>query len=150
MSNEIKVIVQDKTTGTTTTEAKTDAKTPAQATEMVAPKSQAGAQNLARAKTLGLTYLLTKNAMSYATSNVGKYTGNSYSQERVNNIGQAVGLAALSFSNPTMGIGIIGVQVATTVLEENYRKRWEERKLSQSRARYGYSSLKDITTSRRH
>ncbi|UKI50392.1 MAG: hypothetical protein L6U99_02870 [Clostridium sp.] len=44
MSNEIKVIVQDQTTGTTTTEAKTDAKTPAQATEMVAPKSQAGAQ----------------------------------------------------------------------------------------------------------
>lgn len=85
-----------------------------------------------------------KQALSYATSNVGKWTGNSRNQTMVNNINQAAGVAAMALIHPALAMASVGMNIVTTLVDTKFEQKWDSRRSNQAAARAGYTSSKEI------
>ena len=145
MPNEIRVVIEDKTgSGGGSTENLT----PQKASTNASAQTPQSATNRTYMKGLATASMIASGAFNYMTSNVGKYTGSSHTQNLVNNIQQGIQLGAMAIVNPYLALGAIAVQGISYVLDENWRKRQESVELGQARARAGYSSS-DAVTSRR-
>lgn len=98
-----------------------------------------GAMSIKNAKTMGAAAILGKGAASYAVSNVGKYTGSSSTQRKVNNTMEVGGMAMAMYLNPALGVANLALKIATSVMDELYRVKWETIELNQAKARAGYA-----------
>ena len=85
-----------------------------------------------------------------ALSNVGRYTGNSLLQARINNTIEAVGLGVVAVTNPALALTSATFSVVQTTINETFRRKEEQVSLASARLRNGYTDAKSITTSRRH
>lgn len=91
-----------------------------------------------------------KQFVSYGLSNVGKWSGNSYNQVRVNDTIQGVSLVQSIANSPAIGISQAAFNIAISCLNEINRVKQENRILKVERAKNGYTDTKSILTSRRH
>lgn len=90
-----------------------------------------------------------QQTFGYITSNIGKWTGSSRTQQNVNNtlqFAQTVGMIAI---NPTVGLINLGLNLATTAIDTAWEQKWDRLQSQQALARAGYSSSGEIT-GRRH
>lgn len=86
------------------------------------------------AQTIGM------GAFRYVTSNVGKYTGSGFKQTAVNNAQTLFETGAMFVMNPLLAVANVGMQLGTTAIEENFRKKQESVSVAQARARAGYTT----------
>jgi hypothetical protein len=80
---------------------------------------------------------LAMRSISYASSNVGKYTGNSRNQAVVNNIRTGMGYAVAFATNPILGIAVMSMDGITTALDYAYENKWNQIKANQMQIRIG-------------
>lgn len=99
---------------------------------------------------LGIVGMIAGQALSYTTSNVGKWTGDSRLQAKINMGMNAVGLGVAFAVNPVLGAISLTSMVVTSSLDRMWQNNEEQLRLQGQRARNGYSDIKSIFTSRRH
>ena len=97
-------------------------------------QSKAVSKGMMVAQTIGM------GAFRYVTSNVGKYTGSSFKQTAVNNAQTLFETGAMFVMNPLLAVANVGMQLGTTAIEENFRKKQESVTIAQQRARAGYTT----------
>jgi hypothetical protein len=101
----------------------------------------------------GLSIQATKatimEATNYATSNVGKWTGNSHNQQRMNNTSQGISLGILAYTNPGQAALSVITNVSTTLLNNAWEQKWEKRASSQNLSRLGYSNSGEVVGKKR-
>lgn len=91
-----------------------------------------------------------RQVSNYALSNVGKYTGDSVLQQKINNAQQLGTTIAMFAISPALGAISTAFAVGSTIAEETFRRKQEQLTLSVSRARNGYTDTASIVNSRRH
>lgn len=95
------------------------------------------------------TKAIAMQAVSYATSNVGKWTGNSHTQQVVNNGMQAIDLGVMMYTNPGQAALTIVTSASTTLLNNAWEQKWDKRASNQNMARLGYSSTGEVVGRKR-
>jgi len=78
-------------------------------------------------------------AISFATSNIGTFTGSSRIQENVNMGLKMAGHATHIAISPITGVIGLGMDIAKSAIMYNYNKKWEERELENARLKVGYT-----------
>lgn len=111
-----------------------------QASEKVDSKSDIALKNNQGTQGVVIASMLASRTLSYATSNVGKWTGNSRNQDRINKLQQAAGIGVTALVSPFLAVATVGVQVGTTAFEAYATNRLEEQRADARRLRAGYSS----------
>ena len=91
-------------------------------------------------KGMAVATTIASGAFNYVTSNVGTITGNQQAQQQVNNAMTLIQTGSMFFINPTMAMANVGLQLATTAIDENIRKNKASVGLAQARARAGYTN----------
>lgn len=148
--SSIKVVIEDSTISGTNYQAQSsEPLTSLEASSKAMPVNNTSVNNTAKMKGIAIAAMVGQRSLSYLTSNVGKYTGDSRKQTMVNNITEGVSLAALAYVNPYIAVASVGIKIATTIADENYKRTWNEREVNNARAKAGYSSANEIT-GRRH
>lgn len=145
MPNEIRVVIEDKTGNSG---GNTENLTPQKASAQASSQTNEGVANKSYVKGLVTVQMVASGMFNYITSNVGKYTGNSHTQNVVNNIQLGIQLGAMAIINPYLAIGTVAVQGITYALDENFRRRQESVELGQARARAGYSNQSAVVSRR--
>lgn len=136
---QIDVVVKDETGHESTTAIGNNANTPQKAANNVDPKNQSAKNNKANSKALAAASMIGSQAFRYVTSNIGKWTGNSRNQTAVNNAMQVVSLGAMTYVNVYAALAVAAIQVGTTVADNYYEQKWQERKANARRLRAGYN-----------
>lgn len=142
---ELKVIITDETS----TEQVQINKPNSNSSNSTSIKTPETAANKTASKGLVVASMIGQRALSYTTSNVGKWTGNSRNQTAVNNVMQIGSLAALAYVNPYIAIATAAINMATTAIDTGFEQKWDKRQSSQNLARAGYNS-KSALVGRRH
>ena len=81
--------------------------------------------------------MMAMRSVSYATSNIGKWTGNSRNQETVNNMKTAVGYGVAFATNPFLGLAVVSMDAITTIVDYSYERKWEKIQANQKQLRTG-------------
>lgn len=100
--------------------------------------------NKAKVAAISAATMAGRQAINYATSNVGKWTGNSHNQTVVNNIGQMVGFGALAYANPIVAGVTAAMTIGTTVADNFYEQSWDRARSTNAYQRAGYSSYEEL------
>lgn len=79
-------------------------------------------------------------AISFATSNIGTFTGSSRIQENVNMGLKMAGHATHIAISPITGVIGLGMDLAQSAIMYNYNKKWEEREVEEARLKVGYTA----------
>lgn len=98
------------------------------------------AKKLAGAAILGNT---ARQAYSYATSNIGKFTGSTALQSKVDTASQVIGYGLQIAANPIAGSVSLVTNLVIKLVDEMYNRKWERIELNQKRARVGMEVLPD-------
>lgn len=83
-----------------------------------------------------------KQVGGFAISNVGKFTGSSYAQSRVDTGMAIAGYTAQIAASPIMGSISLITSLATKLFNDSFDRRMERLELNQQRARVGLTPLK--------
>lgn len=127
----------------------------------LAPKSQQGNSNLAvntaqakanqsNVKNVAVAAMLAKQTLNYATSNVGKWTGDSHQQAVVNNITDLASLGALALVNPYVAIATTAFKIGTTAIDQAYEDKYNKIASQRVLARQGFNSVGEAVGYRRN
>lgn len=143
----IKII--DETGASTEANSSQENLTTQTAQEHLAPSSSGGKENRRTSKGIALAGMAASRSFSYVTSNIGKWTGNSQNQQKVNNAMQLASLGITALINPYVAAVCTALSLATVANDEAYDRKWEKKNADQARARAGYSSLGELV-GRRH
>ena len=81
--------------------------------------------------------MVAMRTVSYATSNIGKWTGNSRNQAAVDSITKATGYAVAFASNIYVGLATVGVDFMTEIANVVYDNYWLNAQAKQAQARTG-------------
>lgn len=146
---DIKITITDETGRATREEVSNESLTTQTATEKVSPTTTTGATNKMKSKGVAIGAMVASKSFSYVTSNIGKWTGSNARQQTINNIQQGASIAMLAAINPYVAIASVGLNIATTIIDETYERKWSERSARQAQARAGYSSTGEVV-GRRH
>lgn len=98
----------------------------------------------------GIAIAQAKKYALYAVSVGTELSGDSRLQSNVNNVVEALALGALAYKHPAIAALAAVYNVVTTVTKETVRAVKERTAIEQQRARAGFSTYEEITTSRRH
>lgn len=103
-------------------------------------------KSLSRTKVAAISVatMIGRRTISYATSNISKWTGNSQIQNRINTYGEVANIAMMTAINPLLGLANIGVNLATTAIDTAYEQKWDRRRSIQALSRAGYTSKNEI------
>lgn len=145
MPNNLTLYIRDDTDGTTNF---TENNTVAKASSQMSQPTQQGIASSIKLKGLAVATTLGQGAFQYVSSNIGRYTGNTSNQTKFNNIMQGIQFGSMALFSPTLAFTTLAIQGVSWALDENYRVRTERVQLSQSQARAGYTSTKDIVSRR--
>lgn len=99
-----------------------------------------------------------REVINYATNNISKYTGNSRIQTRVNNAREAINLG-IDYAQTAIMVGPVVAsittglktvtQVATTIADQQFEIRWDNRRSKQDMQRAGYNNLREVVGRRK-
>lgn len=78
-----------------------------------------------------------KRTISYVTSNVGKWTGNSRNQNIVNNVSRAVSYGMAMAVNPYLGMAVVALDGLTYAFDYMYENKWNQIREQQALIRTG-------------
>ncbi len=120
----------------------------ATATAKATPTNTQGQVSITQMKGISSMTMVAQGMFNYATSNVGKYTGNSHYQNITNTIQQGVNTVAMAIVNPYLALGNLALQGVTYALNYSFERKMESISVNQARARAGYSST-DTQASKR-
>lgn len=81
--------------------------------------------------------MMAMRSVSYATSNIGKWTGNTRNQDMVNNMKTAVGYGIAFATNPLLGLAVVSMDAITTIADYSYERKWEKIQANQNLLRTG-------------
>ncbi len=147
--NEITVRITDDTGATSTNRVSKTPKTAQKAAEQLDPKNEAAKKNKEDSTTIAVASLMASRAVSYCTSNVGKWTGNSRNQDRVNMLQQGVGTGMSAIISPYLTVAMAGMQIGTTAFDAFQTNRLEAQRAEYRRLIAGYSSDNTILGGRK-
>ena len=150
MPNEIYVKVLDETSGTNDNNSGTGESLTAQnQMRKQSPPSSETANNIRKTKAIAVAAMIGSRSLSYISSNIGKWTGNSRKQTSVNNIQQIVGLGAMAVVSWPVALATTGINLATTAIDTSHEQKWDKKQSQQNMARAGYNSKGELV-GRRH
>lgn len=109
-----------------------------QVSDKIEVQTDISSQNKQDAQGVAIASMMATKTLSYATSNVGKWTGNSKNQDRVNMLQQGVGLGITALYNPFLAVASAGIQLGTTAFEGYTTNRLEEQRSAARKLRAGY------------
>lgn len=102
----------------------------------IAPKDdKGGVKKLAGIAVAGM---VAKKSVGYVTSNIGKWTGSSQTQQSVDNAMSVIGHGAAIVANPALGIANLALSLATKALDYAFERKWQDREVEELRRRSGY------------
>ena len=131
MAEPITVIVKDQTGTTTTQVGNTSNQSPN------TPLNQQAKTNKQKSNAAVVSKMIAFRSVNYATSNVGKWTGNKNNQATVNAIKTGIGYATAFAINPLLGAVAVGLDAATYAIDYAYERKWENIRVQQAQARIG-------------
>lgn len=88
-------------------------------------------------KGLAIATMIGTQAFSYMTSNVGKWTGSTRSQQNINNALELVSIGAMAYASPYVAIAYAGINIAKTAIDTGYEQRWDAYSKEEARKRAG-------------
>lgn len=94
-------------------------------------------QNKRTSALVSVGVFVAARSVSYASSNIGKWTGSRQAQTRINNITKGVGYAATLSANFWMGAAVIATDAAFNFADYLWERRAEEKRSYQAKARNG-------------
>ena len=138
--SDVRVIVKDER-GQTTSDTITNKSptTSQQAGTKADPKNNSAKENKKSSQGLAIASMVASRTFNYATSNVGKWTGNTRNQETVNMIQQGVSLGAAAYINPYLALAMAAVQLGTTAFDTAWTNNQEILKSNVRKLRAGYT-----------
>lgn len=99
---------------------------------------------------LAVAIQMGSQALSYVGNNVGKYTGDSRNQERLDNISQGISIASTFAINGWLGVANLAMQGITSFIDYKY-DRWKSQvETNYQKTMQGYAYGESIFSSRRH
>ena len=131
MAEPIKVLLTDETGTATITTGNVAQNNPNQ------PINDSAKANKKSSMAQTATHLVVLRAVNYTTSNVGKWTGNTRTQNIINGTKQALGYGIAFAVNPILGAVTVGLDGVTTVLDYAYENKRNNIKAEQAQARAG-------------
>lgn len=148
--SDVKVIVKDER-GQTTSETTTNKapNTAQQAGAKADPKNNSAKENKKSSQGLAVASMVASRSFSYATSNVGKWTGNSRNQDTMNMIQQGVGIGAAAYINPWLAVAMVAIQIGTTAIDAAFTNGQETLKSNVRKLRAGYTENNQIIGGRK-
>lgn len=81
--------------------------------------------------------MVAMRSVSYATSNIGKWTGNSRNQQVVNDVQKGLSYAMAFAANVYVGIATVAFDVGSTAINSAFDRYWQEKASEQARAKFG-------------
>lgn len=133
MTNEpIKIIIEDET-GTEQVQGGGGANVK-QPDSM--PNEQAS-NNKTNSMLVAAGAMVAMRSVSYATSNVGKWTGNSRNQQIVNDVQKGLTYGMAFAANVYVGIATVAFDVGSTAINSAFDRYWQEKASEQARAKFG-------------
>ena len=132
MAEPIRVVISDDT-GTAT--VKGGGTSQASANNKSANPQAKGNKKAAVAQSAAT--MIAMRSINYATSNVGKWTGNSSYQNQINIAKQAIGYGMAFAINPILGAVTVALDGATYIADYAYEQKWNTIKSQQAQARAG-------------
>ncbi|MCM1556754.1 MAG: hypothetical protein NC087_04390 [Anaeroplasma bactoclasticum] len=99
--------------------------------------------SMAKTAAIAAGVMVGRQAMSYVTSNVGKWTGNSQNQVMANNVMEGMGLIIAAIQSLPLAVAMAGIRIGSTALnnyEENYL---DNKRVEQASARAGYRNYNE-------
>lgn len=149
---ELKVLITDErgaTTEAVSTATTSGTSTATKALKQASVPTPEAQENRSNSAAILIAASLGQQAFQYVTSNVGKWTGDTKQQTRVNNVQQAIGMGAMFVANWQLALVSTAASIATTAIDYNYERKWDARRSNQALARAGYSSTGDMLGRRR-
>lgn len=146
---EVRVIIQDSKNGNETITKKTAPTVKDKEEEVAANPSQTKIAKTNN-KNLAIAVMLAKQSINYASSNVGKWTGNKHNQAVVNNITDIVAIGMLAKVNPAIAVAVTGFRIATTIIDEQFEQKQQRLASERSLARGGFNDLGEAIGFRRN
>ena len=145
---DIKVIVKDET-GQQSTKVSNAPTTSQEASAKLDPKNESSKQAKKDNKSLAVASMIGQRALSYATSNVGKWTGNHNNQAYVNAAQDAIGIGIAAYVNPYLAIAVVALKLGTTAIDTAYVNEQEQLKSKNRLLRGGYTDSGQVLGGRK-
>ena len=145
---DIKVIVKDET-GQQSTKVSNAPTTSQEASAKLDPKNESSKQAKKDNKSLAVASMIGHRALSYATSNVGKWTGNHNNQAYVNAAQDAIGIGIAAYVNPYLAIAVVALKLGTTAIDTAYVNEQEQLKSKNRLLRGGYTDSGQVLGGRK-
>ena len=86
---------------------------------------------------VSVAMMVGNRSLSYVTSNVGKWTGNSRNQQAVADVQRVTGYAAAFAANWVLGVATVASDVGFTALDYAWERKQQQYAESQAQARTG-------------
>lgn len=141
--NQIKILITDDTGGSETIQS------PSSSPVSTTVNKKNGSvntpdvkENQDSEKSMAIATLIGRQAFSYMTSNIGKWTGSTRSQTFVNNVVETVSIVSMAYSNLPMAVAFVGVSIAKTAIDTSYEQKWDA--ISKENARKRAGELKGL------
>ncbi len=100
-------------------------------------KTPQAKQNKKESNKSAIAVMAIQKTASYVTSNVGKWTGNSRNQTKVNNVMRLGSYAAMAYANPYLALACISFDVGTQAIDYSLERFWDTKQAQQRQARTG-------------
>ena len=133
MAEAVKVEITDDT-GKTTISGQPVAKAK---TKVDTAANDSAKENAKRSNASVIAKMVAARSVSYATSNVGKWTGNSKNQNMVNTIKTGVTYGVSVATNPVLGLTTMALDFTTTMFDYAYENQMDKYRVQQYNARIG-------------
>lgn len=95
-----------------------------------------------KSQSMALLTMLGKSTINYAVQNVGRFTGDTTLQTNINNIKTASAFGIAAIKHPMLSIGLAGVQLGTTALNNYIEDKDNRQAAARAQARAGYTNNK--------
>ena len=149
--SEVRVRITDELGGSETI-TKNVSTSPAKtiSEKQIAIDSGQQATSIKASKNLAIATMLAKQSFNYATSNIGKWTGNSHNQAIVNNATDMISLGILAFVNPGVAIATAAFRIGTTAIDSAWERKQNQLAEERALARAGFTSRGEALGYRRN
>ncbi len=149
--SEVRVRITDELGGSETI-TKNVSTSPAKtiSEKQIAIDSGQQATSIKASKNLAIATMLAKQSFNYATSNVGKWTGDSHNQAAMNTATEMISLGILALVNPGVAIATTAFKIGTTVYDTVWENKQNEYASQRKLARAGFDSSGEAIGYRRN
>lgn len=149
--SEVRVIIRDELGGEEQLTKNTSSQvTTAKASKMPVANNKESKMAISKSQNIAIAAMLAKQTISYATSNVGKWTGNKHNQVMVDNATDIASLGILALVNPYVAIATTAFKIGTTAIDSAYEQHFDRLASNRALARAGFTSTGEAIGYRRN